>query len=212
MSIRIKYALIFSAIYCFFTVGIVVLCGNVAQAQIPVDSLVIWLRADRMTFKDAAFCTDPASADEDDVHCWESASDSGLKFRRIQNGNIKLRSYGQDTLNGHPSVVLDGSFGLATDPSDELAVRAMTIFLVSSNSGTGLTVAQPGTWNQAFNLNADYIMHHSQRGAWVRRDHQVDWSTTPHLITSGVFGPDEEALELWINGLRSSANLVEDII
>jgi len=184
---------------------------SIANCQIPKDNLSIWLESTDEIFTDAAFCSTPTVSDGDDTYCWQDQSINQLTFRRVGTGTPSYRLHDQETLNGFPSIYIDGTNGLVTDISDSLAFTRLTAFVVSSNDTTGfdgvaLDITAPGSWNSFF-LASNRIMHQCcglGSGFYYALDHHLDWSTSPYLITTGVFGVGRSDLALYINGLRST--------
>ncbi len=187
---------------------------NSVIGQIPEEHLSIWLKSTDEIFSDAAFCSTPSVGDGDATYCWQDQSINQLTFRRVGSGTPTYRLHDQDTLNGFPGIYLDGTKGLATDPSDSLDFTSLTAFVVASNDAVGfdgvtLDISiNPSSGRNSFFLASTRMMHQCCSGlgqGFYTLDHHLDWSSTPYLITTGVFGVDERDLNLYVNGLQSSA-------
>ncbi|NBC06925.1 MAG: T9SS type A sorting domain-containing protein [Bacteroidetes bacterium] len=184
---------------------------NVVVAQIPEEHLSIWLKSTEEVFTDAATCSTPSMGGGDATYCWQDQSINQLTFRRIETGTPTYRLHNQDTLNGFPGIYIDGTNGLVSSISDSLAFTSLTAFVVASNDATGfdgtaLDITAPGSWNSFF-LASTRIMHQCcglGSGFYYALDHQLDWTASPYLITTGVFGVGRSDLSLYINGLESS--------
>ena len=191
-----------------FFIGVVY---NVVIGQIPEEHLSIWLKSTDEIFTDAATCSTPSVGDGDATYCWQDQSINQLTFRRIGTGTPTYKLHNQDTLNGFPGIHIDGTNGLVSSLSESLSFTSLTAFVVASNDATGfdgtaLDITAPGSWNSFF-LASTRIMHQCcglGSGFFYALDHQLDWSASPYLITTGVFGVGRSDLSLYINGLKSS--------
>ena len=189
---------------------------NPCLAQLPTDSLALWLRADAGIYSDI-FCTTPAASSSDQAFCWEDQSPNVLNVIRQESATPV---YQQGVLNGLPVVRFDGTGGLGSLLSQELDFTEMTIFVVASTpdqleayvniSSTEAPLERffVGKWSNDGNENSTSpsISYNRPTSSnfWRAFDHQTDVSGFPYLLVSAAFHEAGDNLNMNVLGIPST--------
>ncbi|MFK7847652.1 MAG: T9SS type A sorting domain-containing protein [Rhodothermales bacterium] len=199
-------------VFAFLSLSIL---GYEAVAQIPTDSLVVWLKADQGVYSDP-FCQLAVTDDNEPAVCWASHTNNDIEVRALGTSLSQYRAGIKDTLNGMPFVSFDGSGGLGSDALASLDFTSLTTFVVvsSAHTGTSLSISESGFLNEEVVHIKDFVYHVNETGSprcferkgekYTSMGHQTSQEILPFVIQTGLFGNADDELNLRLFGSPST--------
>ena len=198
-----------------------------AQAQIPPDSLLLWLKSDQGVFADP-FCSVPVAlnqegslaASEQEAGCWMSVAAPEIAIRTKGLARTQFRPGQADSLNAMPFLTFDGSGGMGSDAITALDFTMLTTFVVinSDVTGTSLSISEPGYLNEEILHRGNRLLYVNETGTqgacfdrqsnqYTIRGHQTSQQIQPFTIQTGTFGPDGNTVGFRMVGSPSTERI-----